>query len=141
MLLSIPCVNAFRPVFVAPRHFRYQVIMNTEWSQVKVKSNDRDGEGLRFISIETSPDICNMYKIPGQYVQIRQNADSKPGFYAIANPPTIGAASLSFLVKEAENNSHFTSAAVGSVLEMSNPMGKVSNLIPNRCVILFLKKS
>lgn len=98
--------------------------MNTEWSQVKIKSNERDGEGLRFISIETTADVCNLYKIPGQYVQIRKDANSKPGFYAIANAPQLDSTTLSFLVKEAENNAQFTSAAVGSVLEMSNPLGK-----------------
>lgn len=123
---SLPFACAFR--LLSSRQYRfhaYQVtVMNTEWSQVKVKFNERDGEGLRNIIIETTPDICNLYKIPGQYVQIRKNADSKPGFYAIANPPTIDATTFSFIVKEAENNAQFTSADVGSVLEMSNPQGK-----------------
>ena len=130
VVLSLPFVFAFKPMF-RPRHYRYQVVMNTEWSQIKVKLNERDGEGLRFISIEASSEICNLYKIPGQYVQIRKSAESKPGFYAIANPPTIDSTTLSFLVKETENNIDVTSASIGSVLEMSNPLGKVSSFLQN----------
>eukprot|EP00607_Mallomonas_marina_P011073 CAMPEP_0182423814 /NCGR_PEP_ID=MMETSP1167-20130531/9885_1 /TAXON_ID=2988 /ORGANISM="Mallomonas Sp, Strain CCMP3275" /LENGTH=247 /DNA_ID=CAMNT_0024603099 /DNA_START=134 /DNA_END=877 /DNA_ORIENTATION=- len=98
--------------------------MNAEWSQIKIKKNEKDGEGLRLMEIETTPDVCSLYKLPGQYVQIRAAADAKPGFYAICNAPKSSSSSFSFLIKDVENNSFLTNAKEGETLEMSIPMGK-----------------
>eukprot|EP01041_Mallomonas_annulata_P003800 gene3800-7551_t len=125
VILALPFIGAFKPKSYVPSvrmRSCFTMMTETSWSQIKIKKNIKEAEGLRLLEIDVESDTMSQYKTPGQYVQIRVNSESKPGFYAIANAP--GASTFSFLIKETENNAQVTAAIEGTTLEMSNPMGK-----------------
>jgi len=59
-------------------------MVESNWSRVKILKNSKDAQGLKIIDIEVPEELSNLYRTPGQYVQIRLNSESKPSFYAIA---------------------------------------------------------
>lgn len=73
-------------------------------------------------------DITKEYDTPGQYVQIRVGSDGKPGFYAIASPPsTTGDDTeglLDILVKETDTTRPLIQSKTGATVEISPVMGK-----------------
>lgn len=93
-----------------------------EWIQGTLKSNMKDGEGLKSIEIEVPPEISSNYKTPGQYVKLKIG-ENKPNFFAIASPPD-GRDTLSFLVKETDSNEFLTCASVDQKFDLSVPQGK-----------------
>lgn len=102
----------------------YSTIMMSEapWSKAKIIRSKKEAEGLHLIELEVPSSSKDLYKIPGQYIQLKINPEAKPGFYAIASPP--GAETFSLIVKETESNYPFTRAAEGSIFDISTPMGK-----------------
>ena len=129
MLFTLPFISALRHKSIQHSSKRYSCLYMSDsvWFKVKIKTNIKEAEGIKFLEVEVADEIIRNYKTPGQYVQIRTSMQSKPGFYAIAN--ALGTSTFSFIVKETEYNSAITSAAVGSTFEMSVPMGKVHIII------------
>jgi len=77
------------------------------------------------VAVTVSPDLVEEYKIPGQYVQVRQTgSEDSPLFLAIASPPSPEAGNaIEFLIKKTDNNAWITDAAAGSGVECSQVMG------------------
>ena len=77
------------------------------------------------VAVTVSPDLVEEYKIPGQYVQVRQTgSEDSPLFLAIASPPSPEAGNvIEFLIKRTDNNAWITDAAAGSGVECSQVMG------------------
>ena len=60
-----------------------------EWGTATVVSNEPAAAegGLRSVKVSVDEACAEAYGTPGQFVQMRTNADSKPAFLAIASPP------------------------------------------------------
>lgn len=97
-----------------------------EWSPAKIQSNVKACASGRSItlSVEIPPETAQEYKIPGQYVQVRLDDNTKPLFLAIASAPQPENASFEFLVKQTEGNEWLTSIAPETQLQVSQVMGK-----------------
>jgi len=77
---------------------------------------------LTLLKVEAAPDVRTGYRIPGQYVQIKEGAH-KPGFFALANKP--GGAHFELLIKSGSPLGDALSAKkVGDALEITAPAGK-----------------
>lgn len=61
--------------------------------------------------------------MPGQYVQIKVG-EGKPGFFAIASPPSDDGGSLEFLIKATDSTTPLITAKPGATVEVSPVMGK-----------------
>jgi NAD(P)H-flavin reductase len=70
-----------------------------------------------------STDAAKDYIIPGQYVQVRLNEETKPLFLAIASPPDAENSCFEFLVKKGENNEWLTGASMNTALQVSQVLG------------------
>lgn len=97
------------------------------WTDAKVTSNsDACKSGLCVtISVELDQDVAKEYAIPGQYVQVRLNEETKPLFLAIASSPPSDEPSntFEFLVKKTDNNDWMTDAAAGTGVQISQVLG------------------
>ncbi|CAB9514448.1 Fruit protein pKIWI502 [Seminavis robusta] len=95
------------------------------WSPATVTSNEKACQSGSCVSITLSvnPETAAEYAIPGQYVQMRLDGDTKPLFLAIASGPDKENASFEFLIKKTEGNEWITSAASGTTVEMSQVLG------------------
>lgn len=95
------------------------------WSSAKVKSNEQACKSGICVSVqvEVPRETAEEYKIPGQYVQLRLNEDTKPLFLAIASAPDAENPFFEFLVKKTEGNEWFTSASPGTSVEISQVLG------------------
>jgi NAD(P)H-flavin reductase len=96
------------------------------WISSTIKENKVEATGLKLIEVEVADEIAKSFTIPGQYVQMKLN-DNKPGFYAIASPPSDSTNILSFLIKETDNNSWIANAKSGSKVDVSLAQGKGFN--------------
>jgi len=98
-----------------------------EWSPATISSADVACPSGTCVSVTVtvSPDLVEEYKIPGQYVQVRQpGSEDSPLFLAIASPPGPEAGNvIEFLIKRTDNNPWITDAAAGSGVEVSQVMG------------------
>jgi NAD(P)H-flavin reductase len=113
-----------------------------EWSPASILSVNTASSSGKFVtvSVEVPASVLEEYKVPGQYVQVKQNTDdasAKPLFLAIASPPVAAAgdlegkeqegltsSSIEFLVKKTENNEWITNAPEGTAISISQVMGK-----------------
>lgn len=100
----------------------------TAWNVVSVVENSPICEAHRYIVINVGTTgekgtLCDSYRMPGMYVQIRQNEDAKPGFFAISCAPNI-AGYFEFLIKESDGTQWLSELAPGDSVEMSPVMGK-----------------
>lgn len=95
------------------------------WSSAKVVSNTAacPSEASVSLVMEVPPETAAEYKVPGQYVQVRLNEDTKPLFLAIASAPSPENASFEFLVKKTEGNEWATLLGEGDALEVSQVLG------------------
>jgi len=95
------------------------------WSSAEVKTNTAANQSGKSVSLKvTVPyDTAEAYKIPGQYVQFRLNADTKPLFLAIASPPDAENGEFEFLIKKTVDNSWITDAPPGTAVEISQVLG------------------
>lgn len=95
------------------------------WTPATVKSKTNacnSGRSVLF-TVDVLPDTAAEYKIPGQYVQLRLNDDTKPLFLAIASAPDAENPSFEFLVKKTEGNEWFTDMDAGGSVEISQVLG------------------
>lgn len=99
------------------------------FSTAKVLKNEAAAEGMRSITVEAGDDILGAFKVPGQFVQIKETDESKAGFYAIASAPGASPGVCELLIKESEGNDWspgnlwLCGAEAGTSLIMSPAMG------------------
>jgi ferredoxin-NADP reductase len=113
------------------------------FAPARVLSNAPAAEGLRRVVLDIG--AAAAYTAPGQYVQVRAAPDAKPGFFAIASPPSPNdAGAVELLVKGAGGGAAeaLCAAPAGAALEASAPMGKgfpVGRAPPAECptVVVF----
>lgn len=104
-----------------------------EWSPASILSTTTASSSGKFVSVsvEVPSSVLEEYKVPGQYVQVKQtsttDANAKPLFLAIASPPLAdvgGVTNIEFLVKKTDNNAWITDAKEGTSIDISQVMGK-----------------
>lgn len=95
------------------------------WKSAEVTTNGPANQSSKSVSLTVSvpPETAQEYLIPGQYVQIRLNEDTKPLFLAISSPPGDENAVFHFLVKKTDDNDWLTGASVGAKIEVSQVLG------------------
>lgn len=95
------------------------------WTYAKVVSNEPACPSQTCVSVvvDVDPDTAAAYKVPGQYVQVRLDEDTKPLFLAIASAPSAENASFEFLIKKTDGNEWATSLQAGDALEVSQVLG------------------
>jgi NAD(P)H-flavin reductase len=102
-----------------------------EWSPATVTSTAGASSSGNFITIavDVPSSVVEEYKVPGQYVQVKQNIDDPEGkalFLAIASAPVKegeGGSSIEFLVKKTDSNAWITDAADGTAVAISQVLG------------------
>lgn len=86
------------------------------------------------VSVDVPSSLVEQYKVPGQYVQVKQDindAEGKALFLAIASPPVAegaGGSSIEFLIKKTDSNDWITDAAEGTSVAISQVMGGGFNI-------------
>lgn len=95
------------------------------WSSGKVTTNEKACQSGSCVSImvDVPAETAAEYAVPGQYVQVRLNEDTKPLFLAIASAPDKENASFEFLIKKTEGNEWMTGAKGGDTVELSQVLG------------------
>ncbi len=99
------------------------------WSPATITASDSASMSGNFVSItvDVSSDLLEEYKVPGQYVQVKEDIndeEGKPLFLAIASPPGVeGASSIEFLVKKTDSNDWMTNAEGGTSIAISQVLG------------------
>ena len=95
------------------------------WTTAEIKSNDSANQSGKSVSVSVAvpPETAQEYKIPGQYVQVRLNEDTKPLFLAIASAPDSDNAEFEFLIKGTDDNEWITGAVAGTKIEVSQVLG------------------
>jgi len=102
-----------------------------EWSPAAVTSTNSASSSGNFITVavDVPSSVVEEYKVPGQYVQVKQNIDDAEGkalFLAIASAPVAegeGGSSIEFLVKKTDSNGWITDAADGTAVAVSQVLG------------------
>lgn len=124
------------PVFHQGRADSFSKILmgwgpDPEWSPSSIASIGGASSSGNFVtvSVDVPPSLVEDYKIPGQYVQVKQNIDDeegKPLFLAIASPPLRegeDGSRIEFLIKKTDNNGWITDAEEGASIGISQVMG------------------
>eukprot|EP00546_Thalassionema_frauenfeldii_P011218 CAMPEP_0178912494 /NCGR_PEP_ID=MMETSP0786-20121207/10297_1 /TAXON_ID=186022 /ORGANISM="Thalassionema frauenfeldii, Strain CCMP 1798" /LENGTH=287 /DNA_ID=CAMNT_0020585089 /DNA_START=55 /DNA_END=918 /DNA_ORIENTATION=+ len=96
------------------------------WSSAKLTVNEAACKSEASVCLEVeleNEESSKEYKVPGQYVQLRLDEDTKPLFLAISSPPNEESNVFEFLVKKTEGNEWLTSASSGSAVEISQVLG------------------
>ena len=95
------------------------------WATATVTANDSACKSGSCVSVTVSvpPETAQEYAVPGQYVQLRLDEETKPLFLAIASAPDQENASFEFLIKKTEGNEWITSAASGTAVQISQVLG------------------
>lgn len=101
------------------------------WSDAKVVANVDSTSSGQFVQVtlDVPSDTLAEYKVPGQYVQLKENdsEDAKPIFLAIASPPKTGdddtSSTMEFLIKKTDNNGWIASAAGATEVKISQVLG------------------
>jgi hypothetical protein len=95
------------------------------WSPATISTNQSANKSGKSVSLTVAvpPETAQAYKIPGQYVQLRLNADTKPLFLAISSAPDTENAVFEFLIKKTDDNAWITDASAGTAVEMSQVLG------------------
>ncbi|KAL3938430.1 MAG: hypothetical protein SGBAC_006671, partial [Bacillariaceae sp.] len=95
------------------------------WSAASVTSSESANESGSSVSVKLAvpPESAAEYKVPGQYVQVILNEETKPLFLAIASAPDAENAFFEFLIKKTDSNGWLTDAAVGSEVQISQVLG------------------
>ena len=95
------------------------------WAPAKATTNEvacQSGACVK-ITLAVPPETAADYTVPGQYVQVRLNEDTKPLFLAIASPPNPENASFDFLIKKTDGNEWMTDLPAGSAVQISQVLG------------------
>lgn len=95
------------------------------WSSAVVKSNENacsSGKSVT-LQVDVPAETAAEFKVPGQYVQVRLDEETKPLFLAIASAPSPENASFEFLVKKTDGNDWITDITPGTTFEISQVLG------------------
>mmetsp|Transcript_16479 Transcript_16479/g.45433 ORF Transcript_16479/g.45433 Transcript_16479/m.45433 type:complete len:288 (+) Transcript_16479:28-891(+) len=94
------------------------------WSGSEVESTQMGNMSKESVVVNLAipPETAQDFTIPGQYVQLRPNEETKPIFLAIASPPDAENARFEFLVKKTDDNTWLTDGSA-STLEISQVLG------------------
>lgn len=111
---------------LAPRRTRRRLALkgwgdDVSFFDSSVKSNVEAADGLRLVTIEVPEEVSKPYQRAGQFVQAKEEEDSKASFYAISSAP---GGDLEFLIKEAASNDWITATKGGDLVKLSPAMGK-----------------
>jgi hypothetical protein len=134
-LLAALAIFASSDAFLAPQTFVHNRNVGAlymswgpepVWGSAKLASSVPACKSAACVSVtvELDPEKAKDYTIPGQYVQLRLNEETKPLFLAIACAPSDESNTFEFLIKKTEGNEWLTSAPVGTALEISQVLGK-----------------
>ena len=102
------------------------------WSAATVTTTGTASSSGNFVTlaVDVPSSLVEEYKVPGQYVQVKQNIDDAEGkvlFLAIASAPVPegeeGGNSIEFLVKKTDSNGWITDIADGTSFAVSQVMG------------------
>jgi len=91
------------------------------WAAGEIKSNEsanQSGDSIA-VTLTIPPETAQEYKIPGQYVQVRKDEDTKPLILAIASSPDAENARFEFLIKKTDDNAWVTDGSI----EISQVLG------------------
>ena len=103
------------------------------WSTATVQSNSNacaSGNSVA-IQVQVSPETAADFKIPGQYVQVRLDEETKPLFLAIASAPEPENPVFEFLIKKTDNNDWMTEIHPDTSIEVSQVLGNGFKLEEN----------
>lgn len=108
-----------------------------DWNDVQVLEVTRPCEAHTLLTLNVGVtfdvgSMCDSYRVPGMFVQLRPSSDVKPAFVAISSPPTISGV-FEFLVKDSDASSWIPSLREGDVIHSSPVMGKgfpIASLLP-----------
>lgn len=94
------------------------------WSGSKVEDTEIGNLSKEsvLVNLEIPPETAQEFSVPGQYVQVRPNEETKPIFLAIASPPDAENARFEFLIKKTDDNTWLTDGSATNV-EMSQVLG------------------
>lgn len=92
------------------------VQQETPWNRVRVVENSSECEAHRYIVVNVGittekGSLCDEYRVPGMFVQMRHSPEEKPFFFALACAPNV-AGYFEFIVKETENTKSICSVKV-----------------------------
>jgi NAD(P)H-flavin reductase len=105
------------------------------WSAANVLSVESACPSQKSVLVRLSvpAETAASYTVPGQYVQVRPNDDTKPAFLAICSPPLANtttsdkentASTFDFLIKKTDSNDWLTKAGtVGTAIQVSQVLG------------------
>lgn len=95
------------------------------WTEASVKANGSANQSRNSVSMTVTvpPETAQDYKVPGQYVQVRLNDETKPLFLAIASAPDPENAQFEFLIKKTDDNGWMTDATPGATVQVSQVLG------------------
>lgn len=79
------------------------------WSSAKISSITPASSNSVSVQMEVSDELASTFLVPGQYVQVKPDEETKPLFLAIASPPDPDESSFEFLVKKTKDNAWITS--------------------------------
>lgn len=138
LLCTRPNSFVSAPIRLVQPHRSYQNLLRiqpcasvqqqTLWNPVTIVENTETCEDHHYVVVNVGTtdqkgSLCDSYRIPGQYVQIRSSATTKPAFLAISSGPTIYGY-FEFLIKTAEAVEWLCASQKGDIVEMSPIMGK-----------------
>jgi NAD(P)H-flavin reductase len=119
--------------FVAPQTFarpRHVLDMGwgpePVWSGAKLTTNEQACASGVCVTVTVelgNAEATKEYAIPGQYVQLRLNEETKPLFLAISSAPDGDSSSFEFLIKKTDTNEWLTAASAGTAVEVSQVLG------------------
>jgi len=100
------------------------------WESATITSTSAASASGNFVGlkVDVSADLVEAYKVPGQYVQVKQDINDEEGkvlFLAIASAPgaeTEGS-SIEFLVKKTDSNDWITNVDDGTAIAVSQVLG------------------
>jgi NAD(P)H-flavin reductase len=118
---SLPSHDVSRTVIASANQ------MSTDWNVVKVLENSQICEEHRYVVINVGTtaekgSLCDAFRVPGMYVQLRENAACKPGFFSISSAPNVQGI-FEFLIKETPHVEWISRLKPGGTVEMSPIMG------------------
>jgi len=98
------------------------------WSDSKIE-NFESANGSKEcskVTVAIDPKTAKEYLIPGQYVQVRPNEETKPLFLAITSPPAPESDKFEFLIKITDDNTWISSqqsTAAAETVQVSQVLG------------------
>lgn len=108
-----------------------------QWNDVRVIGVSRPCQAHTLLTVNVgvtyeTGSMCDSYRVPGMFVQLRPSFDVSPAFVAISSPPTITGI-FEFLIKDSDSTAWVSSLKEDDVIHSSPVMGKgfpIASLFP-----------